>query len=328
MQCDAAQVAGRQVRLPIAEPDGRGENQGLMHEQRPSEPEGDSLPATATAPPPVYRGYEPAAPPKKAGWRSGAGIVGAAFLLFAKFKGLLLVILNLKWLVFAPKLLISFGTLFASIWFYALFFGWKFGVVFVLLILVHELGHYLTFRNFDIKANLPFFIPGLGAFVATRGPVKSLTVEAIATLAGPIFGIAASAICYGYGAYTNQPFWLAAAYVGFFLNALNLMPIPPFDGGGIAGAIDPRLWIVGLFAFVAFLLFFGLHSSFAILMLVLVAFGAIPRIYALFQGRVDPRLGEMPQANRIGIAIAYFVTIAIAIVGAIASHVDIRSVGA
>jgi Zn-dependent protease len=290
-----------------------------MHEPRPSESEGESLPTAS--PPPAYRGYDAAPPPKKP-LRTAGGFLAAAALLFAKFKGVLLLLLNLKWLVFVPKLALSFGSLFLSIWLYAVFFGWKFGVVFVLLLLVHELGHYLTFRNFGIQANLPFFIPGLGAFVATRGPVKSLTIEAIATLAGPVFGIGASAICFGYAVATHQPFWYAAAYVGFFLNALNLLPIPPFDGGGIAGAIDPRLWIVGLFGFVAFLVFFSVWSSFTIIITLLVALGAIPRIVALFRGIVDPRLAEVPIASRWGLAAAYFVVIAIAVAGAAVSHVD------
>jgi len=297
-----------------------------MHEQRPSEPDGDSLPGEPALP--VSRGNEPAPRAPQPAWRTAGGFAAAAALFVAKFKGLLLVVLNLKWLIIAPKLLISFGTLFLSIWFYALFFGWKFGIVFVLLILVHELGHYVTFRNFGITANLPFFIPGLGAFVAARGPAPSMTVEAVATLAGPIFGIAASAICYGYAVSTHEPFWYAAAYVGFFLNALNLLPIPPFDGGGIAGTIDPRLWIIGLFAFLAFLVFFGVWSSFTIIMILLVALGAIPRIIGLFRGVVDPRFAEVPIANRWSIAAAYFVTIALAVAGAVVSHVQLPAMGA
>jgi Zn-dependent protease len=321
MQCDPVDRAGRKGGSPITEPNGTGENHRLMHEERPSEPERETLPA------PAYRGY-PSAPPPRRGGRTLGGFVAAALVLLAKFKGALLLLLNLKWLVFVPKLLLSFGTLFASIWFYALFFGWKFGIVFVLLILVHELGHFLTFRNFGISANLPFFIPGFGAFVATRGPVKSLTVEAIAMLAGPIFGIAAAGICYAYGISTHEPFWLAAAYVGFFLNALNLLPIPPFDGGNIAGAIDPRLWLVGIALFLAYLIVFGIHSSFTIVLVALVALGAAPRIIGLFQGRFDPRLAEVPTVSRVAIAAAYFVTIALAIAGAVASRVSVPGVTA
>jgi Zn-dependent protease len=307
-----------------------------MHEPRPSEPGGESLPAEQQPQaPPVYRGYEPVPPPyapqqphapqqQRKGWRAAGGVVAAGALFLAKFKAVLFVLLNAKWLLFLPKLF----ALFASIWLYALFFGWKFGIVFVLLILVHELGHYLTFRNFGIKADLPFFIPGFGAFVAARGPAPSLTVEAIATLAGPIFGIGASAICYGYATSTGEPFWYAAAYVGFFLNALNLLPIPPLDGGGIAGAIDPRLWIVGAFAFVAFIVMFGAGSLFAYLMLGLVALAAIPRLRALFQGRVDPRLADVRPLARWTIAAAYFAVMIVAVIGAVASHARVPIGGA
>jgi Zn-dependent protease len=285
-----------------------------MHEQRPSEIEGEYLPPEPSI-----------APPPKRGWRAAGGAVGALALLGLKFKGLLLVLLNLKWLFLAPKLLFSFGSLFISIWFYALFFGWKFGVVFVLLILVHELGHYMTFRNFGISASLPFFIPGFGAFVAARGPAPSLTIEAIATLAGPVYGLAASGACYAVALSTHAPFWFAAAYVGFFLNGLNLLPVPPFDGGGIAAAIDPRLWIAGVVAFVGFIVFFHLWSSpFSWLFLLFVGIVAVPRIRALFAGYVDPRFAAVPRASRIAIALAYFATMAIAIGGAAVTYFDPR----
>jgi Zn-dependent protease len=293
-----------------------------MHEQRPSEGEGEYLPPAATQPPPEYATYS-TGNASKPGWRTTGGVVGALALLLAKFKGLLVLLLNFKWLLFVPKLLFSFGSLFISIWFYALFFGWKFGVVFVLLILVHELGHYLTFRNFGISASLPFFIPGFGAFVAARGPAPSLSVEAIASIAGPVYGLAAAGVCYWVAATTHQPFWYAAAYVGFFLNALNLLPIPPFDGGRIAAAIDPRLWIAGAVGFLGFILFFG-FSPFAILMLVVVGVVAVPRIRALFAGYVDPRFAAVSRASRTAIAVAYFATVAIAVAGAAATYFDPR----
>lgn len=295
-----------------------------MHDPRGSETEGEYLPpAPPPQPesPPTSASYRPE--PQRPGWKTAGGAAIGAGVLFAKFKGLLFALAGFKWLLFAPKIFFSFGSLFVSIWFYALFFGWKFGVVFVLLILVHELGHYLTFRNFGIAASLPFFIPGFGAFVSRRGPAPSLTIDAIATLAGPVFGIAASFVCFGYAVTTGEPFWYAAAYVGFFLNALNLLPVPPFDGGGIAAAIEPRLWVFGIVAFVAFVVAFHLWSPFMILIVLLVAFTAIPRIRAVWRGEVDPRFHEVPAASRIAIAVAYFVTMATAVVGAVASHIDL-----
>jgi Zn-dependent protease len=311
---DRAEFALWKDGTPIAEPHGPGENHRLMHEQRPSEVEGEYLPP---APP-------HAAPPKR-GWRTAGGVLGALAILALKFKGLLLLVLNLKWLLFVPKLLFSFGSLFVSIWFYALFFGWKFGVVFVLLILVHELGHYVTFRNLGISAGLPFFIPGLGAFVAARGPAPSMTIEAIATIAGPVYGLAAAGVCYALARNAHDPFWYAAAYVGFFLNALNLLPIPPFDGGRLAGIIDPRLWILGLAGFLAWIVFFHAWSSpFSLLFLIVVGVVAVPRIRALFAGYVDPRFAAVPPASRVAIAVAYFATLAIAVGGAAVTYFDPR----
>jgi len=286
-----------------------------MHDQRGSDVEGEYLPPPAE-PPPRRRG----------GWGSGGALVGLG-LLFVKFKGLLTLALGFKWLLLAPKLLLSFGSLFVSIWFYALFFGWKFGVVFVLLILVHELGHYLTFRNFGISATLPFFIPGFGAFVSRRGPAPSLTIDAIATLAGPIFGIGAAGVCYSYALSTAEPFWYAAAYIGFFLNALNLLPIPPFDGGGIAAAIDPRLWILGAIGLFAWLLFFAPWSAFTLILVLVVGVTAVPRIMALRRGIVDPRFAQVDLRARISIAVAYFVTVAVAVAGTIATHIDVATHG-
>ena len=101
------------------------------------------------------------------GARNAAGgiAVGLA-VLAAKAKALLALVLSFKWLFLGSKLVLSFGSMFLSIAIYAgLFGGLKIAVVFVLMILVHELGHYLTLRNFGVPVRLPLFIPLFGAFV-------------------------------------------------------------------------------------------------------------------------------------------------------------------
>jgi Zn-dependent protease len=279
-----------------------------MHEQRPSETEGEYLP--------------PAVPPPakpKAAWRTIGGAVGTIWLFAAKFKAVLLLLANVKLLLLLPK----FFALFVSLWFYALFFGWKFALAFVLLILVHELGHYLTFRNFGIAADLPFFIPMLGAYVARRGPAPSLTIDAIASLAGPVYGLAASGVCYALALNTHEPFWFAVAYTGFFLNAINLLPVPPLDGGGIAAAIDPRLWVLGAVAFLAFVVLFHIWAG--LLFVLLIGIAAVPRLRALFAGYVDPRFAAVSRTARIALAVAYFVTAAIAAGGAAATYFNPRA---
>src|ERR1035441_8557382 len=120
-----------------------------MHKDQPSHIEGEYQP------PQPARQPEP--PPPRRGWRNGAGgAVVAAALIAAKFKTILAVLLSLKWFFIGSKLLLSFGSIFVSIWFYALAFGWKLGVVFVLLILVHEMGHWVVLRGFGVDVSLPY----------------------------------------------------------------------------------------------------------------------------------------------------------------------------
>ncbi len=251
---------------------------------------------------------------------TAGGILVALGIGAVKFKGALLVLLNLKWLILAPKLLLTFGSMFLSIWFYALFFGWKFGVVFVLLILVHEMGHFLTFRNFGTAVSLPLFIPGLGAFVSspmTSDPARN----AVAALMGPVFGVAAAAACWGYAIVTGEPFWLAAAYIGFFLNLFNLIPAFPFDGGRVAGAIDGRIWLVGVALLVGWVVLFRAFSPFTFLILIFVLVSSVPRGLAAWRGHVDPLVQVASPGQRGALALAYFGLIALAVAGSAATHV-------
>jgi Zn-dependent protease len=254
--------------------------------------------------------------------RGGAagGILVALGLAAVKFKGALAVLLNFKWLLLLGPKLLSFASIFVSIWFYALFYGWKFGVVFVLLILVHEMGHYLTFRNFGTAVSLPLFIPGLGAFVSspmTADPARN----AVAALMGPVFGVAASAVCWGYGIAIGESFWVAAAYVGFFLNLFNLIPAFPFDGGRIAGAIDGRIWLVGVALLLGWIVVFRHFTMFTLLILIFVLMSSVPRGIAAWRGQIDPLVQVASQGQRGALALAYFALIAIAVAGSAATYV-------
>jgi Zn-dependent protease len=265
---------------------------------------------------------DPAAKPRRPGGVIGGGIV-ALGLLAAKFKTILALLLGAKWLILAPKLLLSFGSIVLSLWLYATLWGWKFGLVFIALILVHEMGHYVTFRLFGAAVSLPLFIPGLGAFVSspmTGDPARN----AVAAIMGPVFGIAASAACWSYGLSSGQPFWIAAAYTGFFLNLFNLIPAFPLDGGRVAGAIDGRLWLAGAALIVAYIVWsHSFTSPFALLIVIFVVVQSVPRALAAFRGQVDPtiRIGEPGQ--RAVLAVAYFGLLALCAAGAAGTHIDL-----
>jgi Zn-dependent protease len=284
-----------------------------MHEEQPSQPEGEYQPPPAV----------PEPPPAQSWRRNAGGVAVGIALVAAKFKTILALLLSFKWILLGSKLLLSFSSIFVSIWFYALAFGWKLGVVFVLLILVHEMGHWVVLRGMGVPVSLPYFIPGLGAFVAQKAMTANNVQDASAAIAGPIVGIAASGICQAYGIATDNTFWVVAAHIGYLLNLFNLIPVLPLDGGRVAGSIDPRLWMFGLVLFVVYLASTGLNNPIAWLFLILIGASSIPRAIAAWRGVVDPRVRATPPALRGAIAIAYFATIAVAAIGAAQSSVNV-----
>ena len=110
-------------------------------------------------------------------------------------------------------------------------FGWKFALGFVVLIFVHELGHFLEAEREGLKPNWPVFIPFIGAYVKhTRGnPWQTARVA----IAGPILGGVGSLACYVIGRADHSNLMLALAYIGFWLNLINLMPVSILDGGSV-----------------------------------------------------------------------------------------------
>jgi Zn-dependent protease len=116
---------------------------------------------------------------------------------------------------------------------YALIWGWKFGLGFVLLILVHELGHYVEARRQGLKPQLPVFIPFLGAYVALRDQPFDPWRNALVSVAGPFAGGLAALACLLYGNAVDSQLLLALAYSGFLLNLFNLIPVAFLDGGHI-----------------------------------------------------------------------------------------------
>jgi Zn-dependent protease len=240
---------------------------------------------------------------KKAAEGIGAAGLGIGAILL-KFKALLFALLNFKWLFFLPKLLASGGSIFISLWFYALFWGWKFALVFVIMILAHELGHYFTIRNYGLPAKLPMFIPFIGAYTVGGVP-ESLEHDAYIALAGPLTGLGVSLVCLGFGFQTHDAFWFMAAYVGAFVNLFNMIPTPPFDGGRIAGALSPALWVGG------FVLFLGLTIALHFPWFFIFLFGvlALPGALAGWRGHTDPRFATMTRAARVRVALWYLFTL-------------------
>ena len=168
---------------------------------------------------PDFRDYEPIHP--QPGWKS---LLRKIWAPIAAVVGL-----AVKFSVFAFKFL----GLFVSVAGYALIWGWKFGVGFVALILIHELGHYFEAKRQGLEVSIPRFIPFLGAYVLIKNSPLNPLRNALLALAGPAAGGLASAVCWGIASSTGSSLWHALAYAGFFLNLINLVPIGILDGGAV-----------------------------------------------------------------------------------------------
>jgi Zn-dependent protease len=128
---------------------------------------------------------------------------------------------------------LKFLGIFVAVGGYALIWGWRFGIGIVLLILVHELGHYVEAKRAGLDPQLPVFIPFLGAYVALRNMRFDPWVNARVSIAGPIAGGIGAAACLAAANAYDSDLLRALAYTGFLLNLINLAPIGILDGGHV-----------------------------------------------------------------------------------------------
>ncbi len=214
--------------------------------------------------------------------------------------------------------LISSLSFIASVGVYTLFWGWKFALVFTLLIFVHEMGHALFMRIYGVPGSLPYFIPGFGALISIKGRPASMLHESYIALGGPLVGSLGALACLAYGWYAHSAFWIAAAYTGFFLNLFNLFPVLPLDGGRVVGSISPRVWLFGLVALIAAAVALHWWNP---LLLILVVLGA-PRAIEAWRGTAaNDAYHALTGGQRLGIALAYFSLCALVYAGMLFTHI-------
>jgi len=248
----------------------------------------------------------PSRRPPESRWKKVLSSLGVVGLLLLKF-GAKLKLLIVPLIKFFPVILKSGGSMLLMIGVYTALWGWKYAVGFVVLLLLHECGHLVVAKCFGLKVGAPVFIPFMGAFIALKDAPRNVWIESWVGIGGPLLGSLAAFVCHGAGILLGQPLLVALAWTGYWLNLFNLTPIGQLDGGRIAGALSPWLWLAGLG--VMGWLAWTRPQNFIIWLILLFS---LPRIFSLFRKRTEEeqRYYEITAAQRGTMAVAYFGLIA------------------
>lgn len=158
---------------------------------------------------------------------------------------------------------------------YAVIFNWKFALMLIGSLFVHEYGHVWAMKREGMAVKGMYFIPFLGAAAVGAGQFPSRAAEVRIALMGPLWGLALAALTFA--AYLATGEALLASIAGWMamVNLFNLLPIMPLDGGRVfrniafsfSGWIGVSLFILS--CVLGFWLSFKLGLSLIILVLAL-----------------------------------------------------------
>ncbi|MHB8642182.1 MAG: site-2 protease family protein [Gaiellaceae bacterium] len=202
--------------------------------------------------------------------------------------------------LFKAKFLLS---IFASAAVYVWIGGWWFGIGFIVLLFIHEMGHVLEAKRQGLPVSVPYFIPFVGAMIMLKRMPQSAWHEALNGLAGPILGTLGAIGFWIAGSALHSRPLVALAFIGFLINLFNLLPVIPLDGGRAVAAIHPAIWGVGVVGLIA--LMFWRPNVIVILILVLSA----SELWRRWKGRHHPDVAAYYHVlpwQRVTIALLYF----------------------
>lgn len=227
-----------------------------------------------------------------------------------KLKALLILFLERGRLLFvnpfegfgAAQFAIAGGSMAVTVAAYAWKYPNRLGLIlgFVVVTLIHEIGHAVVIRVKGLRAGYMVFIPFIGGAVTLKDQPRSAYDDAQIGLAGPIFGTLASLAFLQTFKWSKEPLYLLIALAGFVLNLINLLPIGMLDGGRISAAVTKWMWVFGggLLTYKVF----RQPNPLLILILILAAF----QVYASLNREKEDKFYEVTPTQRAAIGLAYF----------------------
>ncbi len=116
---------------------------------------------------------------------------------------------------------------------FGLYLSWEIAVLFLIVLLIHELGHLAGMIAFRYRDRRILFLPFLGAATIGEKPEASAAQRTVVYLLGPVPGLVLGFLCLQLFAEGAGDWWLLAGVSALVVNYLNLLPVLPLDGGRI-----------------------------------------------------------------------------------------------
>jgi len=120
---------------------------------------------------------------------------------------------------------------------YSYMYSWKFSLILMVQLLIHEYGHIWAMKRVGIKTKGIYFIPFVGGAAVASEDFKTRNDEVFVAIMGPVFGFACALGMMIIFYVTENPMYAAGASWMAMINLFNLLPINPLDGGRIMKSI-------------------------------------------------------------------------------------------
>jgi hypothetical protein len=116
---------------------------------------------------------------------------------------------------------------------FLLFFSEEMSFLFNILVvlIIHELGHFITMKYFNYRNVKMLFVPLMGAFVQGNKDEYSQKETMYVVGAGPFPGVLLGVLFLVLSVQFQERWMVDLGLMFLLLNLLNLLPIEPLDGG-------------------------------------------------------------------------------------------------
>ena len=144
----------------------------------------------------------------------------------------------------------------------------------ILVLLIHELGHFLFMKMFGYSDVKMLFVPFMGAFVQGKKDEYKQKQSLFVVLAGPIPGIIIGLSIFYLGVKWKMDWMNDLAFLFMVLNVINLLPLDPLDGGQVLKLLVKKnqdLFQL-VFSFISSLVMIGVGWYFQLWLIVIFGF--------------------------------------------------------